>query len=494
MSGSLVHAKAGQSAVAIAKDQDKLRAVELEKHDGSFEILWARSSAADGDWGDFGVECGLADDAAKTARGGAKKTVAVGYSSLGVAFYHVEAPAVGDEEIAAIVRIQAETLLPLPPEQVEFAWRGRASGDGKVAVTVAAAKREHLQRFAESVRGLDPRLILLDCEAIVKAWKLFFAGDNQRCAVVSLGLRSTQVCLAEDGQLTDAVVLDVGTQDLLAAQRELSDSEGQSPTQYAEATDRFCQDMRSAVESFGCVETAELPLIVLSDGSEPAKSVVACLNAAGMNARVAQPQAAKTARGTELKSEEIYEYRVPLGLAAMAMDGPAGALKLFESLYEAAGPQATKLGLRSNRVAGVLAGVMLAALVFTAYAVDVATERRLSALESQSHFKEVIQRYNLMKTVAQHRPDLLELLGEINGGDNKGVVLDSFQFKKGQPINVTGQAQSSEQLYGFQKYLLGRNGIKEVNIQSAVRNDKDKKLKFTITFHYKNLTKKDAAL
>jgi hypothetical protein len=352
-----------------------------------------------------------------------------------------------------------------------------------------------LQKFADSVRSLDPRLILLDSEAIVKAWQTLFAGDNERCAVVSIGPRSTQVCLAENGQLTDVVVIDVGTQDLPAVEAVAAEHKDESSEEYAEAADRFCQDMRIALESFGsAAEAAALPVVVLSDGSGPSETVVDYLNAAGMKARAALPQAVRKSGGAELDPREVYEYRVALGIAALAVDDSAGALKLFEGLYEAAGPQTKKLGLRSNKMAALLAGVMLAALVATAYAVDVATERRLSSLQTQAHFQETSQRYSLVKAVAQHRPDLLELLSEINGSDNKGVVLDSFHFKRGQLVTITGQAQNSEQLYGYQKYLLGRSGVKEVNIQSAVRSDKDKRLKFTMTFQYKNLTRKDAAL
>jgi len=495
MGEGLAHTKAGQSVISITKDGNRLKAVELRRHDVSLEVLWTKSSEADGDWSAFAVECGLATEAAKPTRTGRKNMVVAGFGSTGVAFYHIEAPAVGQEETEAIVKMQAENLLPLPAEQIEVAWRSRPSQDGKAGVTIAAARRDYLQRFVETVRGFDPRTILLNCEAIVKAWQVFFGGNEQKAAVVSLGAQNTQVCLAEDGQLTGAVVLDMGTEDLWGTAGRLPGWEDDGLlAEHTGAGDRFSQDMRSVLESFGCTDIAQVPVIVLSDGNSDIETAVSCLAAGGMNARAALPEAARVRGPAELKAEEIYEYRVPLGLAAMAVDGPSDGLRLFEKLYDATRLQKKKPALYSHTVAGLIAGAMLVVLVVTAYAVDIATEKRLSALASQAGFKEIEQRHTLLRAVAQQRPDLLELLGEISSGESKGIILDSIHFKKGQLATVSGQAQSTEQLYEFQKYLLGRNGIKEVNQRSAARGDKDKKLKFTLTFHYKNLTKKGAGL
>ena len=51
-----------------------------------------------------------------------------------------------------------------------------------------------------------------------------------------------------------------------------------------------------------------------------------------------------------------------------------------------------------------------------------------------------------------------------------------------------------DQMYKFQDGLRGQKGIAEVEIPNATRDPKTKKIKFTMTFHYKNYTKKDAVL
>ena len=103
---------------------------------------------------------------------------------------------------------------------------------------------------------------------------------------------------------------------------------------------------------------------------------------------------------------------------------------------------------------------------------------------------ELLEREKLIKIIAGQRPDLLSLLKEINAGESKGVLLDDFTFKKGQPIKIAGQADNAESLYKFQKNLLAQKNIKEVKIQSTSVDRKSKKVKFSMTFHYKNFTRK----
>jgi len=422
------------------------------------------------------------------------KAIVVGFSSAGVAFYHINLPAVEKEEAAAIVRLQAETLLPLPSEQMELTWRTRHVRDGKVAITIAAARRECLQQFVENVRVIKPEKILLDCEGIVKAWKELFCRDEKNAVVVNLAARSTQVCLAEDGQLSNFVVLDMGMEDFLETANNLSVSVDKGHAEQTETTQRFVQDMRSALESFGYAEPKELPIFILSDGSKAIESIVSCLVSAELNAKAALPQVEKVTAQKEFGIEQLYEYRVPMGLALMAVETPVEGLNLFENLYSPAGKEEKKSALYSLKIAGLIAAIMLVVFLTVSYAVDIvspnAIQKRLTKADSNADINFLMQRQKLIKAVALERPNLLELLKLVNEGGDGRIKLDSFHFKKGQLVSITGQVQNSDQLYEFQETLLEQNGIKEVKIQSTSRDSKSKKLKFTITFQYKNFTKK----
>jgi metal-responsive CopG/Arc/MetJ family transcriptional regulator len=109
-------------------------------------------------------------------------------------------------------------------------------------------------------------------------------------------------------------------------------------------------------------------------------------------------------------------------------------------------------------------------------------------------FKQARDHQLLLKTVAQHRPDLLGLLTDINAGQNDGIVLDTMHFKKGQAVTIMGRAGNMEQMWKFQENLLGQKGIKDVKITNNSRDAKSKKIKFTMEFQYKRFTKKDAVL
>ena len=495
MSNSMTDMGTWRSAIAIAQVDGKLKAVQITKQGEAFEVLWAKSSkGGDVDWSRFAGECGLSIGPAEQTKADGDKTVVLGFGSAGIAFYRLDLPAAKEEEMAAMVRLQAETLLPLPVKQMELTWRTRSVQDGKVAITITAARREYLQQFVENVRSLEPAEILLDCEAIVKAWKELFHGDEKDAVIVSLAARSTQVCLAEGGRLSNAVVLDMGTEDFLETANDLSDSAYKAEPEQTETTERFVQDIRSALESFGHTESAELPVFVLSDGSKAIEGIVSCLKSAGLNARDALPEIEKIKVQREFGPVQLYEYRVPIGLALMVLQTPVEGLNLFENLYRPAGKEQKSPAWYSPKIAGTIAAAMLALFVIVSYAVDIispnAIQKHLTTTDASTDIDLLMQRQELIKAVALERPNLLELLNQVTESGDSGIKLDSFYFKKGQLVSISGQAQSSDQLYKFQETLQGKTGISQAEIQSSSLDSKSKKFKFTITFHYKNFTQK----
>ncbi len=508
MSNNAHNANKKLSAVAIIQEESRLKAVEVRKQDDVFELLWAKSSQDSGtDWRLFAAECGLSAGFVKANRAGARlanqreldaaKTTVVGFGSTGVAFYHIGLPTAKEDEIKSMVRMQAETLLPLPVEQMELAWRAGRLRNGQVAVTITAARRECLKDFVEDIRDLNPAKILLNCEGVVKAWKEIFGGDDKDAVVVNLTAQSTQVCLAEYGRLSNAVILDMGMDDFLGAaeppEGEL-DSEDENELGRAAAIERFIFDIKGALEVFDYAEAVKLPIFVLSDGSGALKGIISSLKSAGLKVKAALPQLRKVKAQTDFGIERLYEYRVPMGLALIALEANADGFDLFCSLYKPAGARDKTNGLYSLKVAGAIAAVTLALFFIISYALDVvspgAIERNLQTKDPNADINLLMQRQNLIKVVAGERPDLLELLRHISESGNNGIKLETFHFKKGQLVNITGQVQEPDQLYKFQEALMSKNGVKDVKIQNTSRDNKTKKLKFTMTFNYKNFTNK----
>lgn len=471
--------------IAATSDDTAFRAVALRKQDGAVELLWNKQMSAErGTWGDFAAQCGLA--ASSDGRTGA---AVVGLDSTAVVFYRISAPHVGKDETAAIVRMQAESLLPLPGDQVEVAWRSTPSTNGTVDVTIAAARRNHLRRLAEDVRAFNPRAIVPTCEGTVRAWQELFSQRQRHALVLSLSARTTQLSLVSNGLVTNAAALDTGVEDLKAA-----DPDPASPSGFAALTERFVRDLRTVLDSASWKEAAEWPLFVLSDGSDTIEGVVAALNAAGLHASTSRPQMQALRLPAELSTSDIYEYRVPLGLALMRLDAPPKGLDLLERIAEAAQQEKARSAWYSTALAAAVAVVTLVALIVVTYFVDVATARRLTALVEAPAFKQASERQTLLRTVARHRPDMLGLLTELSAGENGGIVLDDFHFKKGQVASITGQADNMEQMWKYQATLLDQRSIKDVDISSATQDTKTKKIKFTMVFHYKSFTQKGQSL
>lgn len=472
------------SVVVVSREENKLRGVELRKQGEVFEVLWTKGGeASEMELGTFMAECNLSSGRTVKTGSSDDRTVAFGFDSAGVIFYRIGVPAVKKEELAAIVKLQAEARLPLPAEQMEVAWRAGEVRDGQVDVTIAAARRDHLRKFVEDVRGFEPAKIMLDCEGIVKVWGEFFSGDEKAAVVVNIRSRNTQICLAEQGKLVNAVSLDMGMEDFSA---------GQGSAEQMEIAERFVQDMRSVLELFGCADTDEPPIFVLSDGGIAIEEIASYLESAGFNVRVAVPQMGKLRGGVELSVENIYQYRVPIGLAAMVFEAPAEELNVFAGLYRPKAEKEKRRWLRSPKVAGAITVVMLMLLVTVLYAVDAVNDKHLTRLVAKVDVGQFTQRQKLLKSVALQRPDLLKLLSEINSTEHEGIVLSSVHFKKGSPVTVKGQAKSEEQVWKFQKSLNSKKGIKNALIENIT--PKDDKRDFSITFHYGRFSKKKSRL
>lgn len=471
------------SVIAIAQEEGKLKATELREQNGMINVLWTKSSE-DGaaDWGSFAAKCGLSIEPMEQRIPDISRAVVAGYNSAGVAFYRISVPAVGEEETASIVRLQAETRLPLPPEQMEIAWRADRVRNGQAGFIVAAARKKPLEDFVANVRNIQPTKILLDCDGVTKAWKAFFCGNEKLAVVASIAAQNTQVCLVEDGRLCNAMILDIGMEDLSA----------EDEAEQVQTSERFIQDMISVLELFGYSDQTEPPIFLLSDGNSTHMNIVSSLNSAGLDAQIALPDIKELRTPSEIGIEDIYEYRVAIGLGLMAFETSKNELNIFEHIYRPTLKKEKKHWIYSPKITCGIAAATLALFIVVFSVVEIARpgaiEKHLKASASNADLNSLMQRQKLVKSVAQQRPDLLELLGQINASGEEGIKLESFHFKKGQPVTITGEAPGNEQLYKFEKNLQDRKNINKVTMNPS-RDTKTKKIKFTITFHYRNFTK-----
>ena len=469
---------AEETVIAIAKTDTNLKAVELRKHNGSLEVLWKRSSEEGNlDWQALAAECGLSIETTTQPQMSSNKNVVVGYDSTGTAFYQVSIPVVEEKEMDAIVRMQAESRLPLPSDQMELAWRINQANNKQLNLTIAAARKQQVKGFIQKITGFKPGKILLDCEAIVQTWKEVFSGDEQNAVIINAAAHNTQVCLVENAKLCNAVVLDTGIEDFK------KDDE----TEESEITERFIQDMRSVVDLFDSSKSEELPVIVLSDDSEVYDNLISFLRSAGLNARAGLPKL--NLFKNQLDAKDIYEYRIPIGLALITLDTDFNELNLFERTYKPDGEGEKKHWLYSPKISGAIAAAILIIFVLVSFTIDIAKpgviENTFEESSSEIDFNALLEKQKLLKTISQQRPDLLKLLSQIteSGQNNQddqrggrgrsmmgmnGIQLDSFHYKRGQKITITGQASDNNELYAFQDNLEKNPDIS--NVEPSITN------------------------
>jgi hypothetical protein len=531
-----------QSVIAILKADKKLKAVEVLKENGTYRIIWAKSSREnDLAWQGFAAGCILPAKVTSQEQITSNKNVVVGYDSTGTAFYRVNVPAVQEKEVSAIVNLQAESRFPLPADQMELAWRTNKLPNNQMAITIAAARKHPVQEFIDKVKFLCPVRAILDSEAIVKVWKELFSGQERNAVIINAGTHNTQICLAENGLLCNAVTLDIGTVDFRK-------SESQEDT---ETINRLVQDTRSAVDLFNIEKQLEVPVIVLSDGSKMYEMLAVSLKAAGLNARASTPSIRKLKLENKLDLTEIFEYRAPIGLALMAFDGKNDELNLFTYLLKPFGEKVKKHWIYRPKITGAIAGVLLLLFAAVSYAVVAAGSKvineKLRSLDSENDIKILIEKQNLHREIAKQRAELLALLtevtqsgqGNLNSASNQmrsppqrpgpqpgppgqgGIQLETFHFKRGQRVTITGQVQNKEQLENFEENLMNNRDIKDVYLtakpnttstgnrnqggnRGSGNSTRDnipqvrgpggpggsgkKGFTFTITFHYKNFT------
>ncbi|MCU0917545.1 MAG: hypothetical protein MUC88_23715 [Planctomycetes bacterium] len=298
------------------------------------------------------------------------------------------------------------------------------------------------------------------------------------------------MCLVDNGEVAHAAVLGTTMGDLAAS----GGQDGPGPANHL--VERFAQDMKTILGSFGWNGSSRWPILVLSDGGAAFDRIVASLNAADLPARASVPDVRRLKTPAGFTVRELYEYRTPLGLSLLALEKPSGVLNLFERIAEQEEQQKTISAWRNVLLAGAAAVLVLVILIVTSYWTDVAAAQRWTELAAKPEFEAQRQHQTMLKTVARHRPDLLQLLADVNAGSNDGVVLDTLHFKKGQVVTVTGQAASMEQVWKFEANLRGQKakGIDTVVLANQVVDAKTRRIKFTITFTYKSFSKKDAVL
>ncbi|MFC1760893.1 hypothetical protein ACFL6U_02305 [Planctomycetota bacterium] len=470
------------TVIAFYQQQQQLQAVEIRRHGQGFELLWQRTtSLAEETWASFAERCGvpLVDaDSTKTRRG---KPVVVGFSAVGVASYRLELPAVGDSQLADMVHMQSEARLPLPLEQMELGWRRVGMSAGQTIVTAAAARRQRLAGLVNQVKLLQPITLCLDSEALVALGMNLAENMPSTGIVMALGEHTTHVCRVEDGQLSQTAIIDCGRADLIV---------GVSDVQ-AHALERFTQDLEGALVSMGDGPKEEVTVHILSDGRAGDAVLAETLSQQQRPIRLCSLHWDRF-RDNTLSNADLWEQRVPIGLALRVLEAD-NVKGLFHHLCR---PQESRevakpvCSLRSAIVWLILALLALGAAADMSYSYK---ERHLQELCETGKAEELVKEREVQKTLAQYRPDLLDLLTQVNDEKHKDITIDEIHFERGQAVRIIGHTKKAEDMYAFEEGLLDQSGIKSVSLEKEAFDKKAKVFNFTVLLHYKTFTKKQSS-
>jgi hypothetical protein len=461
------------------------KAVKLRKTGRGFELVWKKTSAgpAATNVQSFMRELTALSEPQYDSEPNA--TVAVIADSSGFVFHRIYIPPVADHQVQDIVKIQAEALLPLPADKMQLTWRADNVAENKRPVTIVAGKTDGLRRVARAARTLRASKILLDYEAVATTWSRLFGGTNQKSVIMNISEVGTCVLLAENGTLKHAVTLDVRPEDLSARENRPA------------AAELLAHDLRNILQLFGFDAAPDTEVLILSEKPGTHKRLISYLADAGINTRPVVPNLESLKAPENTTPSDIIEYIEPVGAAMLALETDGSELNLFENLYTPAELAKAKQTAALLKRPCIVTAAMVALFLLVSYAVDKAGLAQLkkqmySATGNPSVVNAgvLIEQQSMRKTIAQHRPDMLDLLTKINQSEPEGMILDTFMFKKGQAVTITGSCKSYDQLYEFQKKLGDQSGIREVKIQNSAFDKKKGKVGFKMAFHYKNFTKK----
>jgi hypothetical protein len=442
---------------AITNGTGPFQAVQLRRSDSGYELL------------------GVYDEAGGL---GATDITVGGFDSGRAAFYRIQVPGVKSEQMASLVRMQAEALLPLPMDQMELAWRSHKGEAGKSEVTIAAARVNQLERYQQEMKPYGPKRIYLSGEAVVRVWRELFGGGEDAAVVMYVGPQNTHLCLSKGGRLIHALSSDIGQAELL------QEGVGEASLQ------RLIQDVRHGLELFD-EEVKVKGIELLSPEGDELELVSERLGRMGVEVRMRQADKEKLKLSDERLRGEVYRYLVPIGLGMMGMKEHGDELDLFGRWLMRADQGEKQRRYPSLKLTGPLAAAMLLAFMFVYGAI--ATARLTGKWESLQTEEDIdvpklMREQGIKKYVASQRVDLLELLQTITACGPKDVMMDSFHFQKGQPMSIAAHTKNTDRIYDFREAL--SKHFDTVRVQNPTFDKAKKATKFTLTFDYTKTKKR----
>ncbi len=284
------------------------------------------------------------------------------------------------------------------------------------------------------------------------------------------------------GGLSQVALIDIGRADLFTGVAGV----------HAHVQEQFRQDLQCALNALTEKAGSAVSISLLSDGRATDAVLVENLAQQGLAIRLRALRWDRFHDHTSLDAGELWNHRVAMGLALQWMEARE-AKGLFHHLCrdketrKAAGPICS---LRSAVILLVVSLAALGAVTDISYSMK---ERHLKKLCAAGDVASRVKMRQAQKTLAQYRPDLLDLLQQVNDETHKEIVIDGVLFERGQSVRLTGHTKKAEAMYAFEEGLLQRPGVKSVSLEKETFEKKAKVFNFTILLNYKTFTQKQTS-
>ena len=411
----------------------------------------------------------------KASLGGGCGEVAAGVNDSEIVYYGFDLPDVKAEELEKLVSGQVEGLSPLPMEQAGWSWRAGQVSLNQRRCEAAIVRKAAVDRavgragtLKGALGGEDVKVkVMPGAAGFVRGLRACFGDFDRQSLVLKLGQGECVLAAVEENGLCRAWVFET--------------------SQTAGWAGLLARDAMVCLESLK--DWARPVVYLVCRDQQSGAAVCEGFAGIGMESKSLEPDEGKLAALGIGGTKDAYENVEAIGLGLAAME------QAVEFDFCRVPKETGKAGVLSGRRL-IGAGVaLLAAVICCVLAMGWLSRRELEVVRKAMNREYegisgavVLERAALRESIARERPDLMEVLGAIGSSMPEGMLIDSFAFKRGQPVRLTGRAKNFEAVYGFQKTLDGKSGISQVRLWEPRVEDKDKQVLFRITFNYRHFS------
>ena len=425
----------------------------------------------------------------------------------GVSIRRLTLPVVPKEEMEALVALQLETELPLPPEELAWGFQVHTTipalangGPALAEVTVAALRREVLDEYGA---------LLAEC-GIVPAFTLGAVAAASICpeapgvsSVLDLGKAHSELLTLEDGKPSAVRVLSWGGEKITA---EISRVLG-VPAEEAEALKRGAATVPQGGFVFEKSPQEEAVLEAIQDGVRSLERLLASAWAAGPGEGAARPrrihlvggssrlpglaESLTAALGGDLECRAIDVEPAPgrsavtLGLELTGKDG--GATLPLPLLPRARKQEAARTARIPPVYAWLSAALLLAALsLFLHYGAPLvrlaARKARLEEARAiRASLPNLDRELGFLEFVEKSQVDYLEALTALSQSLPQGTVLEGLTLSRQGEVSIQGKAASFEGANDLRGRLVKTGWFSHVVIQDQAPSKQEGRVDFRMS-------------